>query len=112
MCGIVAVALPTGDVAGVLIAGIKESHEELLEQDFDFFPKTDREVLARGDNAYLRGPQGASKEVNTIHTPCSHPKLQSLLHTTAVQLLVHEVALLRGTDIDQPRNLAKSVIVE
>ena len=73
------------------------------------------EVLARGGKAYLLSPKDAPKapkEVNTIHTPCTHPKLQSLLHTTAVQLLAYEVALLRGTDIDQPRNLAKSVTVE
>ena len=37
---------------------------------------------------------------------------EPILHSIAVQMLAYEVALLKGTDVDQPRNLAKSVTVE
>jgi len=38
--------------------------------------------------------------------------LSPILHTIPVQLLAYHVALLKGTDVDKPRNLAKSVTVE
>jgi len=47
-----------------------------------------------------------------LQVPPSEPELQSLLLNIPLQLLAYHVALLRGTDIDQPRNLAKSVTVE
>jgi len=44
--------------------------------------------------------------------PDVHPFTAPILHSIAVQMLAYEVALLKGTDVDQPRNLAKSVTVE
>jgi glucosamine--fructose-6-phosphate aminotransferase (isomerizing) len=38
--------------------------------------------------------------------------IQPMLYTVPLQLLAYHVAVLRGTDVDQPRNLAKSVTVE
>jgi glucosamine--fructose-6-phosphate aminotransferase (isomerizing) len=38
--------------------------------------------------------------------------LSPILHTIPVQLLAYHVALIKGTDVDKPRNLAKSVTVE
>ncbi len=47
-----------------------------------------------------------------IVLPDSHDFTAPILHSIAVQMLAYEVALLKGTDVDQPRNLAKSVTVE
>ncbi|MBI2059754.1 MAG: glutamine--fructose-6-phosphate transaminase (isomerizing) [Nitrospirae bacterium] len=47
-----------------------------------------------------------------LPTPPVHPWLQPVLMAVVVQLLAYHIAVLRGTDVDQPRNLAKSVTVE
>ena len=47
-----------------------------------------------------------------IVLPEVHAFTSPILHSIAVQMLAYEVALLKGTDVDQPRNLAKSVTVE
>ena len=54
-------------------------------------------------------------EVATDVLPCvrtSSPLVQVIVHTLPLQLFAYYVALKRGTDVDQPRNLAKSVTVE
>jgi glucosamine--fructose-6-phosphate aminotransferase (isomerizing) len=48
----------------------------------------------------------------TIHVPATHELLAPLLLVLPLQLLAYHIALLRGCDVDQPRNLAKSVTVE
>ena len=50
--------------------------------------------------------------VATIAIPQCHPLLEPILYTIAVQMLAYHTAVRKGTDIDQPRNLAKSVTVE
>ena len=47
-----------------------------------------------------------------IEVPPCHPFVAPLLYSVPVQLLAYDVAVLKGTDVDQPRNLAKSVTVE
>jgi glucosamine--fructose-6-phosphate aminotransferase (isomerizing) len=49
---------------------------------------------------------------HVIHVPHTLPMLQPLLSVVPLQLLAYHVAVLRGCDVDQPRNLAKSVTVE
>ncbi len=49
---------------------------------------------------------------DTIRVPTVHPLLMPLLLSIPLQLLAYYVAVHRGTDVDQPRNLAKSVTVE
>ena len=48
----------------------------------------------------------------TIEMPEVHPLIAPLVYAVPVQLLAYHVAVLKGTDVDQPRNLAKSVTVE
>jgi glucosamine--fructose-6-phosphate aminotransferase (isomerizing) len=48
----------------------------------------------------------------TLRVPKTHELLSPLLNSLPVQLLAYHIALLRGCDVDQPRNLAKSVTVE
>ena len=52
------------------------------------------------------------KSGKLIHMPKCDFLLTPIVYNIALQILSYEVALLRGTDIDQPRNLAKSVTVE
>ena len=48
----------------------------------------------------------------TIEMPAVHPMIAPLVYAVPIQLLAYHVAVLKGTDVDQPRNLAKSVTVE
>ena len=47
-----------------------------------------------------------------IEVPSSHPRTFSIVSSVPLQLLAYHLAVLRGCDVDQPRNLAKSVTVE
>jgi glucosamine--fructose-6-phosphate aminotransferase (isomerizing) len=54
----------------------------------------------------------ASRADHVIYVPATIPMLQPLLSVVPLQLLAYHMAVLRGCDVDQPRNLAKSVTVE
>jgi glucosamine--fructose-6-phosphate aminotransferase (isomerizing) len=54
----------------------------------------------------------AGKTDAILTVPRTHPHLSPLLMVLPLQLLAYHIALLRGCDVDQPRNLAKSVTVE
>jgi len=76
-----------------------------------------QEVRARGGKIVLisdsKGVEQAVDETTaTIEMPQVHPLIAPLVYAVPVQLLAYHVAVLKGTDIDQPRNLAKSVTVE
>ncbi len=76
-----------------------------------------QEVIARGAHVvFLSDAAGVAKLGNlaaaTIELPTVDPFVAPLLYAIPVQLLAYHVAVIRGTDIDQPRNLAKSVTVE
>ena len=73
------------------------------------------EVKARGGTLYVFADPSVTMDVNNgalVSMPRCDFLLTSIIYTIPLQLLSYEVALLRGTDIDQPRNLAKSVTVE
>ena len=73
------------------------------------------EVKARGGKLFVIGNAAGNmklKPKNLINIPECDFLLTPILYTVPLQILSYEVALLRGTDIDQPRNLAKSVTVE
>jgi glucosamine--fructose-6-phosphate aminotransferase (isomerizing) len=53
-----------------------------------------------------------AQAVATIELPPVDPVVAPILYTVPVQLLAYYAALAKGTDVDQPRNLAKSVTVE
>ena len=50
--------------------------------------------------------------IATIEMPSVHPLIAPLVYAVPVQLLAYHTACVKGTDVDQPRNLAKSVTVE
>ena len=73
------------------------------------------EVKARGGTLYVFSDPSVTMELNSgkiIKMPKCDFLLTPIIYTIPLQILSYEVALLRGTDIDQPRNLAKSVTVE
>ena len=73
------------------------------------------EVKARGGTIYVFGNATGKMKIESgklIKMPECDFLLTPILYTIPLQILSYEVALLRGTDIDQPRNLAKSVTVE
>ncbi len=73
------------------------------------------EVKARGGTLYVFSDPSISMSIKSgklINMPKCDFLLTPIIYTIPLQILSYEVALLRGTDIDQPRNLAKSVTVE
>jgi glucosamine--fructose-6-phosphate aminotransferase (isomerizing) len=74
------------------------------------------EVRARGGMLYVFADQNAhfqpSSDMKVINLPHCHDWLTPIIYTLPLQLLSYYVAVIRGTDVDQPRNLAKSVTVE
>jgi glucosamine--fructose-6-phosphate aminotransferase (isomerizing) len=76
-----------------------------------------QEVRARGGELYLFTDNGSAVIENstTLHIvamPPVDPVLSPIVYTIPLQLMAYHVAVLKGTDVDQPRNLAKSVTVE
>lgn len=74
------------------------------------------EVKARGGKVIAICDQGDSQIARradwAVPIPPTAPLLAPLLSVVPLQLLAYHIALLRGCDVDQPRNLAKSVTVE
>ena len=75
-----------------------------------------QEVRARGGVLYVLADAGtkliSSEGVHVIRMPEHYGALSPLLHVVPLQLLAYHTACARGTDVDKPRNLAKSVTVE
>lgn len=75
-----------------------------------------QEVRARGGKLYVFADLDSelqdSDDVKVIHMPEHYGMLSPILHIIPLQLLSYHVALVKGTDVDKPRNLAKSVTVE
>jgi glucosamine--fructose-6-phosphate aminotransferase (isomerizing) len=75
-----------------------------------------QEVRARGGELYVFADAdshfGETEGVHVIRTPRHVGVLSPIVHTIPVQLLAYNAAITRGTDVDKPRNLAKSVTVE
>jgi glucosamine--fructose-6-phosphate aminotransferase (isomerizing) len=73
------------------------------------------EVKARGGTLYVCADPSVNMDVKSgklVHMPECDFFMTPIVYNIPLQILSYEVALLRGTDIDQPRNLAKSVTVE
>jgi len=73
------------------------------------------EVKARGGTLYVFADPSVNMDVKAgklVHMPPCDFFMTPIVYNIPLQILSYEVALLRGTDIDQPRNLAKSVTVE
>lgn len=101
-------ALVTAAMPVVTIA----PNDELLEK----LKSNIQEVYARGGELYVFSDADsnirADANLHVIRMPDHYGLLSPILHTLPLQLLAYHTALVRGTDVDKPRNLAKSVTVE
>ena len=86
--------------------------DELLEK----LKSNMQEVKARGGKLYVFADHDTeivnSDGINVIRLPEHYGNLSPILHVVPLQLLAYHTACARGTDVDKPRNLAKSVTVE
>ncbi|MEA1062896.1 glutamine--fructose-6-phosphate transaminase (isomerizing) [Erwinia sp. HR93] len=87
-------------------------NNELLEK----LKSNIEEVRARGGHLYVFADENAgftdSETMHVISLPHVEEVIAPIFYTVPLQLLSYHVALIKGTDVDQPRNLAKSVTVE
>jgi glucosamine--fructose-6-phosphate aminotransferase (isomerizing) len=87
-------------------------HDDLLEK----LKSNLQEVRARGGELYVFADTDSeiaeSEGVHIIRMPEHYGLLSPVLHVVPLQLLAYHAALVKGTDVDKPRNLAKSVTVE
>ncbi|MDP3744882.1 MAG: glutamine--fructose-6-phosphate transaminase (isomerizing) [Methylotenera sp.] len=101
-------ALVDSDMPVVVIA----PNDALLEK----VKSNMQEVKARGGELFVFADSDShfteSEGVHVIRTPRHVGVLSPILHTIPVQMLAYHAALIKGTDVDKPRNLAKSVTVE
>lgn len=84
---------------------------------FDKTASNMQEVIARGGRVIFLSDEAGIEKLGTmaaatIELPRVDPFVAPILYTIPVQLLAYHVAVVKGTDVDQPRNLAKSVTVE
>ena len=102
------IALIDEEVPVVVLAPKGKTYEKILSNV--------EEVRARGAQIIaLVNPSDkevASKVNDTLIVPETFPLLSPILFSLPLQLLAYNIAVLKGTDVDQPRNLAKSVTVE
>jgi glucosamine--fructose-6-phosphate aminotransferase (isomerizing) len=103
------IALIDRNVPVIVIA----PHDELFEKTVSNM----QEVMARGGKVVLISDKkgldrAADRTWKTIEMPEVDPFITPLLYALPVQMLAYHTAVAKGTDVDQPRNLAKSVTVE
>jgi glucosamine--fructose-6-phosphate aminotransferase (isomerizing) len=102
------IALIDGDMPVIALVPNDRLYEKMLGNI--------EEVLARGGSVYAVGTESDEllprKAERVLRVPAAPELLQPLLTVVPAQLLAYYVALIRGCDVDQPRNLAKTVTVE
>jgi glutamine---fructose-6-phosphate transaminase (isomerizing) len=102
------IALIDEEMPVVVLAPKGKTYEKILSNI--------EEVRARGGKVIALANPGseeiASKAQDVLWIPESHHLLMPILFNIPLQLLAYNIAVLKGTDVDQPRNLAKSVTVE
>ena len=84
-----------------LLEKLKANMEEVRARGGELY------VFADGDSQVTSAPG-----LHVLRMPEHYGELSPVLHVVALQLLAYHVALVKGTDVDKPRNLAKSVTVE
>ena len=94
-----------------VIAILPAGHEHALDEKM---LSNIQEVKARGARVIVIAEEGAHVEgaEHVIRIPVAPALFQPVLATVPLQVFAYEMAVVRGNDVDQPRNLAKSVTVE
>ena len=105
------IALIDAESATPVIAILPAGHEHSLDEKM---ASNIQEVKARGARVIVIAEEGANVvgAEYVIRIPATNPLFQPILATVPLQVFAYEIAVARGSDVDQPRNLAKSVTVE
>jgi glucosamine--fructose-6-phosphate aminotransferase (isomerizing) len=101
-------ALVDSDMPVVTVAPNNELLEKLKSNLQEVRARGGELVVFADEQAGMRNAEGT----HVVNMPHIHDALAPILYTIPLQLLSYYVAVLKGTDVDQPRNLAKSVTVE
>jgi glucosamine--fructose-6-phosphate aminotransferase (isomerizing) len=112
-------AYPAGELKHGPLALVDSSMPVVIAPNDSLLEKVKsnmQEVHARGGELFVLADLDSnfkeSEGVHVIRTPRHVGLLSPIVHVVPLQLLAYHTALLRGTDVDKPRNLAKSVTVE
>ena len=103
------IALVDEHVPVIVIAPRDELYEKTISNMEEVAARGGKIVLITDDKAHK---QNAHKTFRHIQVPHAHAFISPLIYAIPVQLLAYHAAVFIGTDVDQPRNLAKSVTVE
>jgi glutamine---fructose-6-phosphate transaminase (isomerizing) len=103
------IALVDEHVPVIVIAPRDELYEKTISNMEEVAARGGKIILITDDQAQK---DNAHKTFRHIRVPVAHPFISPLIYAIPVQLLAYHAAVFIGTDVDQPRNLAKSVTVE
>ena len=96
--------------------GFSHPAKQLLKEAVYGLPELHRAAIVAdgfvGAALHGKGSAEATPGIHVIRLPAHAGHLSPIVHTIPLQLLAYHAAVLRGTDVDKPRNLAKSVTVE
>jgi glutamine---fructose-6-phosphate transaminase (isomerizing) len=102
------IALIDADMPVVVIATRDSSYDKIVSnvQEVKARNGVVIAIVTEGDDTIIKMAD------HVIEIPATDPSLVSLLSTIPLQLIAYHIAVMRGCNVDQPRNLAKSVTVE
>ena len=103
------IALVDEHVPVIVIAPRDDLYEKTISNMEEVAARGGKIVLITDDRSHK---ENAHKTFQHIHVPHAHFFISPLIYAIPVQLLAYHAAVFMGTDVDQPRNLAKSVTVE
>ena len=103
------IALVDENVPVIVIAPRDELYEKTISNMEEVAARGGKIVLLTDDQSHQ---DNAHKTFQHIRVPVAHSFISPLIYAIPVQLLAYHAAVFLGTDVDQPRNLAKSVTVE
>ena len=102
------IALIDEEMPTVVVAPRDSVYEKMISQVEQVKARNGQVIaVAHDDDAYIH-----EKADHVLPIPVTHELLTPVLAVLPLQLLAYEIAVRRGCDVDQPRNLAKSVTVE
>ena len=102
------IALIDDDMPVVVLAPRDPVYQKVVSNIEEMKTRNARLIAVVSDDA----PELRGRVDHVIRVPQTIPALLPVLTTVPLQLLAYHMAILRGADVDQPRNLAKSVTVE
>lgn len=103
------IALIDGNIPVIVIAPSDRHFEKTISNMHEVCARDGRAILISDAEGIARAGEGVAF---AIEAPATDPLLSPIVYATPIQLLAYFTATTKGTDVDQPRNLAKSVTVE